>query len=74
MYSERSLIDILKEYNSISSGWGFQPDVVKNTFKILERSLLSRGLKGNAYGDYTYKELIQSWRFAKLVDDLKFGL
>ena len=67
------LKEILKAYNELTQR-GFNSEATVETLGNIAGVLRSRGFKGRVHGDYSSYELDHSWRWQKLIDDIKFAL
>lgn len=72
-YSDQALKEILKNYNTLSHR-GFDSNMINKSLHIILQTLLSRGNYPKILSDYSFGEMEESWRFNKVIDDIKFGL
>ena len=72
--SREPLKEILQAYQIITNKISFDHKVLGETFLTLGKAYQSRDMNHREYNDYTHHEMINSFRFKDLVEDLKYGL
>ena len=63
----------LAEYSKMTVG-GFDCHLLAKSLGLLNAAISSRGNKPRLWSDYALHELDTSWRFEKVLADIKFGL
>lgn len=74
LQSKESLRDILVHYQSYRNDNGFDAEAVSQTILILGKTYSARGKFHRCYSDMTHWELINSYRFNNLIEDIKFAI
>ncbi|CDW84758.1 UNKNOWN [Stylonychia lemnae] len=73
LYSLSPLKDILRSYNKLTAR-GFNSELLTQTLRSLDQAQRARGFRGRYMNDYSQDEFEQSWRMAKVFEDIQFGL
>ena len=73
LYEKNPINKILYEYAELSTK-GFDCRIVSRSLQLLNQGYQARGWQGEVFADLAYLDLPYSYRFYKLVEDIKYGL